>query len=46
VIADIRYRTALSTMRRAGIAVEALDLYDFGKLGISPSMLTLVLRRE
>lgn len=46
VIADIRYRTALSTMRRAGITVEAIDLYDFGKLGITPSMLALVLRRE
>jgi dimethylargininase len=46
VLADIRYRTALGTMRRAGIAVEAIDLYEFGKLGITPSMLTLVLRRE
>jgi dimethylargininase len=46
VLADIRYRTALSAMRRAGITVEAIDLYDFAKLGISPSMLTLVLRRE
>jgi N-dimethylarginine dimethylaminohydrolase len=46
VLADIRYRTALATMRRAGIAVEAIDLYEFGKLGITPSMLTLVLRRE
>jgi N-dimethylarginine dimethylaminohydrolase len=46
VLADIRYRTALATMRRAGITVEAIDLYEFGKLGITPSMLTLVLRRE
>jgi len=46
VVADIRYKTALSAMRRAGIAVEAIDLYDFTKLGLTPSMLTLALRRE
>jgi dimethylargininase len=46
VLADIRYRTALATMRRAGVAVEAIDLYDFGKVGLTPSMLTLALRRE
>jgi dimethylargininase len=46
VLAEIRYRTALSTMRRAGIAVEAIDLYEFTKLGITPSMLALRLRRE
>jgi dimethylargininase len=46
VLADIRYRTALSTMRRAGINVEAIDLYEFTKLGLTPSMLTLALRRE
>ncbi|MBV9719820.1 MAG: hypothetical protein JOZ77_10905 [Candidatus Eremiobacteraeota bacterium] len=46
VIADIRFRTALAAMRRAGITVEALDLYEFNKLGLTPSMLTLALRRE
>ena len=46
VIAEIRYRTALASMRRAGITVEALDLYEFTKLGITPSMLALALRRE
>lgn len=46
VISDIRYRTALSTMRRAGITVEAIDLYEFTKLGMTPSMLALALRRE
>ncbi|MBV8355700.1 MAG: hypothetical protein JO101_10290 [Candidatus Eremiobacteraeota bacterium] len=46
VITDIRYRTALATMRRAGIRVEAIDLYEFTKLGITPSMLALALRRE
>jgi dimethylargininase len=46
VVAEIRFRTALLTMRRAGITVEALDLYEFTKLGLTPSMLVLVLRRE
>ncbi len=46
VLADMRYRTALAKMRRAGIAVEAIDLYDFGKLGITPSMLVLSLKRD
>lgn len=46
VLADIRYRTAIPAMRRAGIAVEAIDLYEFGKLGVTPSMLTLPLKRE
>jgi dimethylargininase len=46
VLADIRYRTALGQMRRAGIAVESIDLYEFAKLGIAPSMLALVLKRE
>ncbi|HTU83094.1 MAG TPA: hypothetical protein VMF61_13250 [Candidatus Acidoferrales bacterium] len=46
VIADRRYRTAFSTMRRAGIVVEGLDLYDFAKIGITPSMLAMPLKRE
>lgn len=46
VIADIRYRTALTSMRRAGITVEAIDLYEFGKIGLTPSMLVLALKRS
>jgi dimethylargininase len=46
VIAEIRFRTALAVMRRAGITVEAIDLYEFTKLGLTPSMLALALRRE
>lgn len=46
VLADVRYRTALVKMRRAGIAVDAIDLYDFGKLGITPAMLVLALQRD
>lgn len=46
VLADVRYRTALATMRRAGIVVEGIDLYDFEKVGITPSMLVLALKRD
>ncbi len=46
VIADRRYRTSLAAMRRAGITVEGIDLYDFAKLGITPSMLALALKRD
>ncbi len=46
VIADARYRTALSTLRKAGVVVEGIDLYDFEKVGITPSMLVLALKRD
>ncbi|HEY1656115.1 MAG TPA: hypothetical protein VGF86_13480 [Candidatus Tumulicola sp.] len=46
VLADLRFRTALTKMRRAGIGVEAIDLYDFCKIGITPSMLALSLKRD
>ncbi|MEO9171044.1 MAG: hypothetical protein ABI282_06395, partial [Candidatus Baltobacteraceae bacterium] len=46
VIADVRYRTALSRMRNAGIVVEGIDLYDFEKVGITASMLVLALKRD
>jgi dimethylargininase len=46
VLADVRYRTALGAMRRAGLHVESIDLYEFGKIGLTPSMLVLALKRE
>jgi dimethylargininase len=45
-IADVRYRTALARMRKAGIVVEGIDLYDFEKVGITPSLLVLALKRD
>jgi dimethylargininase len=45
VIVDVRYRTALRRMRAAGVTVEGIDLYEFEKLGITPSMLVLPTRR-
>ena len=46
VLASIRYRTALSTLRRAGVTVESLDLHEFGKLGLTPSAIVLPLKRD
>ena len=46
VIADVRYRTGLARMRKAGLVVEGIDLYDFEKVGITPSMLALALKRD
>ncbi|HEY3677022.1 MAG TPA: hypothetical protein VGK84_13625 [Candidatus Tumulicola sp.] len=46
VISDIRFRTSLRLLRKAGATVEALDLYEFYKLGITPSMLALALKRD
>jgi N-dimethylarginine dimethylaminohydrolase len=46
VIADLRYRTSLAIMRRAGIAVESIDLYEYAKIGITPSMMALALKRD
>jgi hypothetical protein len=33
-------------MRRAGIAVESIDLYEYAKIGITPSMMALALKRD
>ena len=46
VIANARYRTSLARMRKAGIVVEGIDLYDFEKVGITPSLLALALKRD
>jgi dimethylargininase len=46
VLADLRYRTSLSIMRKAGLVVESIDLYEFAKIGVSPSMLALALKRD
>jgi len=46
VIAEMRYRTSLRALRKAGVVVESIDLYEFTKLGITPSMLVLALKRD
>ena len=46
VLANVRFRQTTPLLRKAKIAVESIDLWEFGKLGITPSLLALVLKRE
>jgi dimethylargininase len=45
VVANVRYPSVIDMLRRGGIVVEAIDLHDFGRVGISPSMLAVDLKR-
>lgn len=45
VLADVRYPSVINALRKNGITVEAIDLYDFGRIGITPSMLVVDLKR-
>ncbi len=45
VAADMRFGASLRRLRKAGIRVESLDLYEFAKVGITPSRMLLALRR-
>lgn len=45
VLANVRYPAVIDMLRRGGIVVEAIDLHDFGRVGISPSMLAVDLKR-
>ena len=45
VLANVRYPAVIDVLRRGGITVEAIDLHDFGRVGIAPSMLVLDLKR-
>jgi dimethylargininase len=45
VIANLRYRESLARLRDAKIAVEAIDLWEFGKAGAGPFSLVLATKR-
>ncbi len=45
VIANLRFRTAITIMRKAKIAVDAIDLWEFGKVGVGPFSLALAMKR-
>jgi dimethylargininase len=45
VIANVRFRTLLDALRRARISVDAIDLWELGKIGATPSTLALALKR-
>ncbi len=46
VIGDLRYRPSFPMLHGNHIAVEAIDLYDFGKVGLVPSSLILSIKRN
>ncbi len=45
VLANVRFRQTLPLLHKAKISVDAIDLWEFGKLGATPSMLALALQR-
>lgn len=46
VIANLRFRESIALLRRAKIAVEAIDLWEFGKAGFGPFALALPIKRD
>jgi dimethylargininase len=45
VIANVRFRQTIPLLRAAKFAVDAIDLWEFGKIGATPASLALVLKR-
>jgi dimethylargininase len=45
VIANLRFRESIRVFRKAKIEVEAIDLWEFGKAGVSPAALVLAVKR-
>jgi dimethylargininase len=46
VLANLRFRESLAIMRKAKIAVEAIDLWEFGKAGAGVFSLVLAVKRN
>jgi N-dimethylarginine dimethylaminohydrolase len=46
VLATVRFRETPGLLKKAGITVDGLDLWEFGKLGFSPASLVLALSRR
>ncbi len=46
VVADVRYSRSVNRMRKNGVVVEAIDLYDYSKIGMTPAMLAIALKRR
>jgi N-dimethylarginine dimethylaminohydrolase len=44
-IANVRFRTLFDELRRKKVAVDAIDLWELGKIGATPSTLALALKR-
>ena len=46
VLVNLRFRESLKLLRKAKIAVEAIDLWEFGKAGAGPFSLVLATKRR
>jgi hypothetical protein len=42
----LRFRESLAILRTAKIAVEAIDMWEFGKAGFGPFSLVLAIKRS
>lgn len=45
VLANVRFRETLPLLRKARVIVDAIDLWEFGKIGATPSYLALPFQR-
>jgi dimethylargininase len=45
VLANLRFRETTPLLRKAKFAVESIDLWEFGKIGATPSLMALALKR-
>jgi dimethylargininase len=45
VLGNIRFRESIGFMKKAKIAVESIDVWEFGKAGYGPNMLVLPVKR-
>ncbi|HET9392297.1 MAG TPA: hypothetical protein VFO29_02060 [Candidatus Rubrimentiphilum sp.] len=45
VIADVRFPRVINALRDSGTRVEAIDVYDFERIGLTPSTLAVDLKR-
>jgi dimethylargininase len=41
-IVNVRFRGVVAVLRKAGIVADSIDLWEFGKAGITPSLLALL----
>lgn len=46
VLANLRFRETIPLLRKAKISVDAIDLWEFGKIGATPSSMALGLKRD
>ncbi|MDQ2859034.1 MAG: hypothetical protein M3R53_10340 [Candidatus Eremiobacteraeota bacterium] len=45
VLANLRFRETIPLLRKSKVAVDAIDLWEFGKIGATPSSMALALKR-